>query len=281
LDDRDPQRYLQHAQLLYAWLIQPLEADLVTGQIQTIVFVPDGALRLLPLAALHDGQHFLIEKYAVAITPSLTLTEPRPLSRDKVQVLAAGMAGAVGELPPLPRVPDELRGLQRLYGGTVLLDRDFAPERLEQTVRQGRFGIVHIAAHGHFAPEAAQSFLLTAQGKLTLERLAQMVGRLRFRDQPLELLTLSACETARGDDRAALGLAGIAIQAGARSALATLWLVADDAAAVLMQTFYRHLQEPGVSRARALQLAQKALLQEPQYAEPFFWAPFLLINNWL
>jgi CHAT domain-containing protein len=281
LDDRAPQRYLQHAQRLYAWLIQPLEADLVAWQIQTIVFVPDGALRLLPLAALYDGQHFLIEKYAVAITPSLTLTEPRPLSRDKGQVLAAGMAGAVGELPPLPRVPDELRSLQRLYGGTVLLDQDFAPQRLEQTVRQGRFGIVHIAAHGHFAPEAAQSFLLTAQGKLTLEQLAQMVGRLRFRDQPLELLTLSACETARGDDRAALGLAGIAIQAGARSALATLWLVADDAAAVLMQAFYRHLQEPGVSRARALQLAQKALLQDPQYAEPFFWAPFLLINNWL
>lgn len=281
LDDRDPQRYLQHAQRLYAWLIQPFEADLAAGQIQTIVFVPDGALRLLPFAALHDGQQFLIEKYAVAITPSLTLTEPRPLSRDKVQVLAAGMAGAVGELPPLPRVPEELRSLQRLYGGTVLLDQDFAPERLEQTVRQGRFGIVHIAAHGHFAPEAAQSFLLTSQGKLTLEQLAQMVGRLRFRDQPLELLTLSACETARGDDRAALGLAGIAIQAGARSALATLWLVADDAAAVLMQAFYRHLQEPGVSRARALQLAQKALLQDPQYAEPFFWAPFLLINNWL
>jgi CHAT domain-containing protein len=141
--------------------------------------------------------------------------------------------------------------------------------------------MVHIASHGHFAAEVEQSFLLTAQGKLTLERLGQIIGRLRFRDQPLELLTLSACETARGDDRAALGLAGVAIKAGARSALATLWLVADDAAAILMTEFYRHLQVPGMSRARALQQAQILLLKHAQYADPFFWAPFLLINNWL
>jgi CHAT domain-containing protein len=140
---------------------------------------------------------------------------------------------------------------------------------------------VHIASHGHFAPDAAQSFLLTAHGKLTIAQMSRMVGRLRFRDRPLELLTLSACDTAQGDDRAALGLAGLAIQAGARSALATLWLVADDAAAVLMTEFYRHLQHPKASRAWALQQAQLALLQQPQYAEPFFWAPFLLINNWL
>jgi CHAT domain-containing protein len=114
-----------------------------------------------------------------------------------------------------------------------------------------------------------------------MAQLAQMVGRLRFREQPLELLTLSACETARGDDRAALGLAGVAIQAGARSALASLWLVADEAAAVLMETFYQRLQDPTVSRARALQQAQRMLLQHPRYADPFFWAPFLLINNWL
>jgi CHAT domain-containing protein len=281
LDDREPLRYLQHAQRLYIWLIHPLEADLAAWHIQTIVFVPDGALRLLPLAALHDGRQFLIEKYALAITPSLVLTEPRPLSQGKVQVLAAGVTGAVEEFPPLPRVAEELSGIQQRYGGTVLRDQDFGPEQLDTALQQGTFGIVHIAAHGHFAPEAAQSFLLTAQGKLTMARLAQMVSRLRFRDQPLELLTLSACETAQGDDRAALGLAGVAIQAGARSAIATLWLVADDAAAVLMTAFYQHLQAPGASRARALQQAQVTLLKDPRYADPFFWAPFLLINNWL
>jgi CHAT domain-containing protein len=281
VEDRDPLRYLQHAQRLYTWLIRPLEGELARWPIQTMVWVPDGALRLLPLAALHDGQRFLVEKYALAMTPSLTLTEPRPLTRDKVQVLAVGLSSAVEGFPPLPRVPDELHAIQRLYGGRVLLDQAFSPERLEETIRQGQFGIVHIAAHGQFAPEAAQSFLLTAQGKLTFPRLAEMIGRLRFRAQPLELLTLSACDTAQGDDRAALGLAGVAIQAGARSALATVWQVADEAAAVLMTTFYQQLQTPGVSRARALQQAQVSLLQQAQYAEPFFWAPFVLINNWL
>jgi CHAT domain-containing protein len=281
LEERDPLRHLQHAQQLYTWLIRPIEAELTAQQIRTVVFVPDGALRLLPLAALHDGQRFLIEKYALAIVPGLTITEPRPLSRQAVQALAAGMAGAVEGFPPLPRVREELRGLHRLYGGLILLDQAFGPERLDRALRQGQFAIVHIAAHGQFAPEAAQSFLLTAQGKLTMARLGEIVGRQRFREQPLELLTLSACETARGDDRAALGLAGIAIQAGARSALATLWLVADDAAAILMDAFYQRLQAPGVSRAQALQQAQLMLLTHPRYADPFFWAPFLLINNWL
>jgi CHAT domain-containing protein len=211
----------------------------------------------------------------------MLLTDPRPLARANLQVLAVGTAEAVDEFAPLPRVPEELHGLQRLYGGAVLLNQDFSPERLEQTVRRGQFGIVHIAAHGRFAPDAAESFLLTAQGKLTIERLADIVGRLRFREQPLELLTLSACETARGDDRAALGLAGVAVQAGARSALATLWLVDDEAATLVMTAFYQYLHDPNVSRARALQRAQIALLKHPQYADPFFWAPFLLINNWL
>jgi CHAT domain-containing protein len=281
LEARDPERYLQHAQQLYQWLIRPLEADLEAGAIQTLVFVPDGALRLIPPAVLHDSQQYLIQKYAIAITPSLTLTDPRPLPQERVHLLAAGVAEAVEEFPALPYVTEELQRLQQLYGATVLLDAAFSPTRLDQTLRQGTFGMVHIAAHGRFAPQADASFLLTAQGKLTLPRLAQILGRLRFREQPVELLTLSACETAQGDEQAALGLAGVAIQAGARSAVATLWRVADKAAARLMRAFYEQLQKLGMSRARALQQAQKLLLDDPQYADPFFWAPFLLINNWL
>jgi CHAT domain-containing protein len=243
--------------------------------------VPDGALRLIPPAVLYDGQQYLIEKYAVAITPSLSLTEPHPLPQDTVQVLAAGLAEAADGFPPLPHVWEEVQAVQKLYAGTVLLDQAFSPARLDTLLQQGRFAIVHLAAHGRFAPEANASFLLTGQGKLTLTQLAQSIGRLRFRDQPVELLTLSACETAQGDDRAALGLAGVAIQAGARSALATLWRVADEATAHLMQAFYQHLRTPGVSKARALQQAQVALLKEPRYADAFFWAPFLLLNNWL
>jgi CHAT domain-containing protein len=137
------------------------------------------------------------------------------------------MTGAVVDFPALPRVAEELRGIQRLFEGAILLSEDFSAERLDSTIRHGQSGIAHIASHGQFATNAAQSFLLTAQG----------------------------------DDRAAL--AGVAIKAGARSALATLWLVADDAAALLMTEFYRALQSPGMSRARALQQVQHTLLRHP------------------
>jgi CHAT domain-containing protein len=279
LQAQDPQRYLRHAQRLYDLLIRPIETDLKAGQ--TLVWVPDGTLRQLPIAALHNGEQFLVERYALAVTPSLTLTDPQPLSQEAASALAAGVSESVADFPPLPHVRDELQSIQQLYGGTVLLNQDFNPTRLAQTIDQGQFSIVHIASHGEFAADPAKSFLLTSQGKLTLTQLAKTVGQLRFRDQPLELLTLSACETAQGDDRTALGLAGVAIQAGARSALATLWRVSDEATAVLMRKFYEHLHAPGTSRARALQHAQLALLHDPAYASPVFWAPFLLINNWL
>lgn len=282
LEARDPERYLEHARWLYQALIRPLEADLEAGAVQTLVFVPDGALRLIPLAVLHDGQRYLIEKtYAIAVTPSLSLTDPRPLPPHRAPLLAAGVAEAVGEFSALPSVTGELQHLQQRYGATVLLNEAFSPARLEQTLHQGAFGMLHVATHARFAAQADESFLLTAQGQLTLPQLAQMLGRLRFREQPIELLTLSACETAQGDERAALGLAGVAIQAGARSAVATLWRVADAAAARLMEALYEQLHTPGTSRARALQQAQQRLLADPQYADPFYWAPFLLINNWL
>ncbi|GJL64912.1 MAG: hypothetical protein NPIRA04_35660 [Nitrospirales bacterium] len=108
-----------------------------------------------------------------------------------------------------------------------------------------------------------------------------MIGLYQFRDTPLDLLTLSACETAAGDDRAALGLAGVAIKAGARSALATLWFINDKATSELITEFYRQLQNVSVSKAMALQIAKKTLMSHPSYQHPGYWSPFLLINNWL
>jgi CHAT domain-containing protein len=107
------------------------------------------------------------------------------------------------------------------------------------------------------------------------------VGLFKFRDQPLELLTLSACQTAAGDDRAALGLAGVAVKAGAKAALATLWKIHDEPSSMLVEEFYRHLRDPSVSKAVALQRAQLKLLGDAAYAHPRHWAAFLLINNWL
>ena len=140
---------------------------------------------------------------------------------------------------------------------------------------------MHIATHAQFGDSPSNSFLLTYDGRLGLDDLSALVERTRYADQPLELLTLSACETAAGDERAALGLAGIALRSGARSALATLWTVNDQAAAELIAEFYRQLASGSVSKAEALRRAQRALIAQRIYRHPGYWSPFVLISNWL
>jgi CHAT domain-containing protein len=281
LEKRTTREYLPHAQKLYDWLIRPLETDLAAASIDTLVFVPDGALRTIPMAALHDGKQFLIAKYAVAITPSLNLSDPQPLKRENMKVLAVGVTEAVQGFPALPNVTAELQELQSLLGSQNLVNREFLSANLEKKLREEQFSVVHVASHGEFGNDVENTFLLTFDEKLSLDRLNGMVGVFRFRDDPLELLTLSACDTAAGDDRAALGLAGMAIKAGARSALATLWNINDEAAVGLVVDFYRQIKNPQISRSVALQQAQLKLIENPRYEHPGFWSAFLMINNWL
>jgi len=281
VEKRTTREYLTHAQQLYDWLIRPLEPEFSKQQITTLVFVPDSALRTIPMAALHDGSTFLINKYAVAVTPGLYLTDPRPIDRARVQLLSIGLTAAVQGFPALPYVAGEMSTLRDLYRGDQLLNQDFLTTRLEQELRDGRYGILHIATHGKFSTSVNDSFLLTFDEKLTMSTLDRLIGLFRFREDPLELLTLSACQTGVGDDRAALGLAGVAIKAGARSALATLWFINDEASAELVSEFYRQLRNPKMSKAQALQLAQQRLLADPVYEHPAYWSPFLLLNNWL
>jgi CHAT domain-containing protein len=243
--------------------------------------VPDGPLRTVPMAVLHDGKQLLINKYAVATTPGLELTDPRPIPREQTTVLAAGLTEGVQGFSPLPNVATELQAVQQLYGGEVLLNKEFVVPSVEQELQEQPFTVVHIASHGQFKSEVKDTFILTFDDKLTMDRLDQLTSPTRFRDEPLELLTLSACETAAGDDRAALGLAGVAVKAGARSALATLWTINDASAPTLVAEFYRQLKDPAVSRAVALQRAQLKLLNTRAYRHPYHWSAFLLINNWL
>ena len=281
LEKRTTREYLPHAQRLYDWLIRPLDADLTSFQIDTLVFVPDGALRTIPMGALHDGKQFLVSKYALGITPGLNLTDPRPIKREGMKMLAVGVTEAVQGFPALPNVSAELEALRTLFDSTTLVDKEFLVANLEKQLKDESFTIVHVASHGEFGSDSEKTFLLAFDGKVTLDRLDQMVGVFKFRDDPLELLTLSACDTAAGDDRAALGLAGMAIKAGARSALATLWNINDEASADLVIDFYRELKDTSASRAVALQRAQLKALANPRYDHPGFWSPFLLINNWL
>ncbi len=273
--------FLPHAQKLYDWLIRPLEKDLQASTVDTLVFVPDGALRTIPMSVLYDGKQFLIRRYPIAVTPSLMLTDPRPLKREGARLLSMGITKAVQGFPGLPYVVDELKAISSLYDGETMLNEQFSLTNLETALKKEPYNIVHIASHGHFGADVDHTFLLTFDEKLTMDRFGQYVGLYRFREEPLDLITLSACETATGDDRAALGLAGVAVRAGASSALATLWQVNDPAAYALVVEFYRQLSIPGRSRAAALQRAQLKLLDDPRYEHPGYWAPFLLINNWL
>jgi CHAT domain-containing protein len=287
LERRTSREYLPHAHTLYDWLIRPIEPTLAPqdgGEPVTLVFVPDGALRTIPFGALRDreSKQFLIEKHPIAVTPSLTLTDPRPIESGRVRVLAAGISEAVGGYSELQAVVTEIEAIRALYPGRTLMNAGFGVEQLESELTRVPFGIVHIASHGEFGGDASENFLLAYDGRVSMDQLGAFVGATRFRaDQPLELLTLSACESAAGDDRAALGLAGVALRAGARSALATLWSVNDRATADLVIEFYSQLHDPGRSRAEALQHAQVKLLRTRHYRHPSYWAPFLLISSWL
>lgn len=276
--------YLRYARELYEWLIRPIEGELAEISPRTLVFVPDGPLRTIPFSALEDASsgQYLVERYPIAIVPSLTLTDPRPLPRRGIQLLAAGISEAIDGFPPLEFVETELASLREEYPGRTLLNEQFQVARFEDAVESQPFAIVHIASHAEFSDDPSGSFLLAYDGKLSMDRLARSIGATRFRaTQPLELLTLSACETAAGNDRAALGLAGIALRAGARSALATLWSVNDQSSTELVTDFYRALGNPEVSRAEALRLAQLALLKQRAYRHPAFWSAFVLISSWL
>jgi CHAT domain-containing protein len=281
LEKRTTNQYRRDAIKLYGWLIEPLEQDLEAQKIDTLVFVPDEALRTIPLSALYDGKDFLVSHYAVATIPGLTLTDPRPLPRDNVQVLVAGLTDSVQGFPPLPDVEGEISRLHKLYDGQMLENNSFTLANFEQDLDKTPYSIVHVASHGKFDEDSSNTFLLAYDGKLNMDALEGFMAGTTYREKPVELLTLSACQTAVGDDKAALGLGGVAVKAGARSALATLWYINDQASSLLVTEFYRNLKQPGVSKAEALRRAQLVLLEDPRYHHPSYWAPFLLIGNWL
>lgn len=281
LEKRTTNQYKPHAQQLYDWLIRPINPDLKRAEIDTLVIVPDGAFRTIPIGALHDGERFLIQQYALATTPGLTLTDPQPLNRESLRVLSVGLTESVQGFPALPNVADELKTLGNLFKGEVLLNEQFVVSSMKREMKKEPFTIVHIASHGSFASTSKDSFVLAFDKRLNMDQLDELIGLYQFRDSPLDLLTLSACETAAGNDRAALGLAGVAIKAGARSALATLWFINDKVSSDLVSEFYTQLLNPSQSKAKALQRAQMKILEDPAYQHPGYWSPFLLLNDWL
>jgi CHAT domain-containing protein len=282
LETLGTREFLAPAQQIYEWLIRPLEPELQAHNVDTLIVVPDGPLRTIPFAALYDGKSFLIEHYAVATELGLTLMDPRPIARQPVHALLSGLSKPTQGYSGLPFVVGELASLRGMApNSTVLEDESFRLRRVEDELKTVPYSVVHIASHAEFSGDPARTYILTYDGRLTLAALENSVKYGAWRDDPLELLTLSACQTAAGDDRAALGLGGVAIKAGARSAVASLWFINDEAASQVITLFYKGLQEPNRSKARAIQLAQIALIHDPRFRHPGYWAPFLLIGNWL
>jgi CHAT domain-containing protein len=281
LEKRTTNEYLVPAQELYGQIIGPIEPVLTQHHIDTLVIVPDYTLRAIPFAALHDGRGFLIDRYATAIAPGLHLTEPGPLHGAPNAALVLGISKSVHGFPALPNVAREVAAVHDIEGGQELLNDAFSRARFESELKQLPYNVVHIASHGQFGDDPSRTFVLAFDGRLTMDDLEREIKFGEHRDEALELLVLSACETASGDDRAALGLAGVALKAGARSALATLWYISDKSTGDLIVNFYEGLRSGTISKAHALQAAQRALASDPRYAHPAYWAPFLLIGNWL
>lgn len=336
----DPDAELPQARQLYDWLIRPLEADLAQQSIRTLVVVPDGVIRTLPLAALHDGKQYLIERMAVATSPGLTmirlalgrharetsliagLAQPGPV----VEKLSSSLISSILQQPAdatadakagsttrslraadpskperkivtraisaeslkrhakealsLPGVKTEVETLSRQMRSKPMLDDAFTLSRFSSSVGSGQYDVVHIASHGIFGGSGDESFILAYDEVLTMNRLQQLLRSENLRKHPIRLLTLSACETAEGNERAPLGIAGAALKAKAETALGTLWPVEDNAATLIMNTFYDSLVKEKLGRAESLRRAQMAVLKKADYRHPFFWAPFIIVGNW-
>ncbi|MBD2040844.1 CHAT domain-containing protein [Microcoleus sp. FACHB-672] len=272
---------LRLSQQVYSWLIEPTEKQLAQSEIKTLVFVLDGVLRNLPMAALSDGKQYLVEKYSVALAPGLQLLATQSLQKEKIKVLTAGLSEARQGFSALPGVQMEVQQISSEVPAKIFLNQEFTVANLQKQLTAKNYPVVHLATHGQFSSNSDETFILTWNEKIKVKEFESL---LRSREQqenvPIELLILSACQTAAGDKRAALGLAGVAVRSGAGSTLATLWSVKDQSTAELMSEFYRKITQSGVSKAEALRQAQLSLLKNPGSEHPFYWAPFILVGNW-
>lgn len=268
-------------QQLYSWLVQPLESQLQNNQIKTLVFALDGVMRNLPMVSLYDGENYLLEKYAIAVIPvRVDFLDPQPWQTKQLDVLVGGLSESRQGFSSLPSVESEVNQISNLSQGEVLFNDNFTQENIQQLIKQNPFPVVHLATHGQFSSQRENTFLVAWNETINIRELEKIIKN-RNTNNVIELLVLSACQTASGDNRAALGLAGLAMRSGARSVVATLWSVNDESTSEFMVNFYQQLQLSGVSKSEALRQAQLKLLRSPQYNHPYYWSPFIIIGNWL
>lgn len=283
----------QIAKNLYTIMLAPLIETWQPEDVETLVFIPDDVFNNIPMAALYDGEKYLVENYAIATLPGLSFTQPKTRNSRKLWILGFGLSevSVIGkdDWPALKDVEQELLVIDALPGTQTFLNEQFNRDALEQAIEQN-YQILHFATHASFGTVADDTFLVMGakntatreNDKLTLHELETLLDT---RENRLELLVLSACETGKGDNRLTLGLGGIALRSGIPSILASLWAVDDAATANLMSDFYRYLSaKDGV--AQALQKAQIDQIEKRRHLSeeermPYFWAAFIAIGNWL
>ncbi|MEM9213543.1 MAG: CHAT domain-containing protein [Cyanobacteria bacterium P01_F01_bin.150] len=276
---RSRMNFLPQVQQLYDWMLRPLENVFQQNEIKTLVFVLDGPLRQIPMSVLHDGNHYLIESYQVAIAPGLTLLDTQTYDHEEWRGILAGLSQARHGFSPLSYVKRELKSIRQSLNSTLLLDEAFTSQSLQQKVQTKSAPLIHIASHGQFGSNPEETFILTWDQHLNIRQLQHILQTNVPNTTNLELLVLSACETATGDPKAPLGLAGMAVRAGARSTLATLWAVNDGVTAQFMDHFYQYLAD-GMPKAEALRQTQLWILNSRRHQHPIYWAPYILIGNW-
>jgi CHAT domain-containing protein len=267
---------------IYDLIVNPLAIDLQRTKAKTLVFVLDGALRNLPMSALYDGKQYLVEKYKLALAPGLRLLPPRSkVEPGKIQIFAGGITEGRQGFIPLPGVKPEMEAISKLIPTKPLIDADFNSALVGSNLVNTNSQIIHLATHGQFSSRAEDTFLLTWDNRIDLSQLNTLIRKRG--NQPgkaINLVVLSACQTAIGDDRATLGLAGVAVRAGASSTIASLWSVSDEATQILMSSLYQNLVTTNLDKAESLRTAQLSLLRTSKYRAPFYWAPFILVGNW-
>jgi CHAT domain-containing protein len=289
------------SQALYQAIVAPIISQLPI-QVKTIHFVLDNAFQNIPMSILQDeAEHYLIENYS--ITTRLISGEKNSETRSLPlnSIIAAGLSEK-NHIPDrayerlkidpsnfnfnaLPHVSDELKEISKsIEIKTKLLNREFTVDRLVNAVNHSRSPIVHIATHGQFSSDPKQTFLLADDEFIVLQQLDRLLrNRTEKSLNPIELLVLSACQTAKDDKSGGLGLAGIAVKAGARNVVASLWNISDRSTVYLMKEFYAALNA-GQTKAEALRHAQLTLIapQSPEledYKNPYYWGAFILASS--
>lgn len=309
-DRMNGESYQSAAKQLYKWIITPLESQLSAKKIDSLVFCMDKGLRSLPIAALYDGDRFIIEKYSVGLIPSFSLTDTRYVPVSNSLMLAMGISKSTQGQTPLPGVSVEVPTIiNQLWQGRAFMNEESTLDKLKFVASKQRFGIIHIATHAEFKPgNIDQSYIQFWNYKLKIDRLKQLSQTLGWHQNPkVEMLVLSACKTAVGNEQAELGFAGLAVQAGVKTAIGSLWYASDEGSLALMTEFYHQLRTANI-KTEAMRAAQLGMLKGQVRVEngqlvlsdnrrialsselvagdlkilshPYYWSGYTTIGNW-